>query len=63
MCNKRMAVIAINILASYVKWDKPKTLQEKTKKIRPLNRSTVYLLGFRTSELFQYGREIQISVQ
>lgn len=32
MCNKRMAVIAINILASYVKWDKPKTLQEKTKK-------------------------------
>ena len=37
MRNKRMAVTAINILASYVKRDKPKTLQEKTKKknIRP----------------------------
>ena len=31
MRNKTMAVTAINILASYVKWDKPKTMQEKKK--------------------------------
>lgn len=31
MRNKTMAVTAINILASYVKRDKPKTMQEKKK--------------------------------